>query len=101
MIGFIVFIVLMIGLSEFIGTLDGMRDFIPFMISLIVSYRFTKKLIAERKAAQEEDDREDLKEELRQEIREEMKNEKKLPEIMQTQASEEEPYYPEVKYFHK
>ena len=30
-----------------------------------------------------------------------MKNEKKLPEIMQTQASEEEPYYPEVKYFHK
>ena len=105
--GFIAFIIVLATLSAFFEAVDDIRFLAPYIavfLAAVAGYRFTGRLIAQRKAAREKDDREELKEELRQEIREEMRAEKKknpLPEIMQTKVSEEEPYYPETKYFHQ
>ncbi len=99
--GFIAFIIVLAALSAFFETIEDMSALAPYIsvfLSVMAGYRFTRKLIAQRKAAQEEGDREELKEELRQEIKEEMRREKE--QEGQTETTEE-PYYPEVKYFNQ
>ena len=95
--GFIAFILVLATLSAFFETVDNMSDLAPFIavfLAIMGGYRFTKRLIEQRKALREANDREELKEELREEIRNEMKQE-------ENKGTTEEPYYPDVKYFHR
>ena len=73
MVGFIVFIILMAALSNFFAAVEDMGQLISFVLAFTATYRFTKRLIAQRKEEKERDYREELKDELRDEIREEMR----------------------------
>lgn len=102
MIGFIVFIIVMIVLGQFLETIDNMKDLAPYISALLAaysSYKLTRRIIEQRKAEKERDYRAELKEELLREIEEERNGDSSLPETKP--GTTEEPYYPEVKYFNK
>ena len=111
--GFIAFIITMIVISEFIGSLDtaSTRELISFVWAAIAAYRFTRGVIAQKKAEREQARREDLKDELRQELKEELRQEmqQSVPGSIQgtvrgsgtIQETTEEPWYPETKYFNR
>lgn len=101
MAGFIGFIIVVSILSEFFGMLEDLSSYAPYisaLIAAIAGYRYTRRQMARLKAEKERNRREELKEELRQEIRNEMRTD----QAAQPQPGpEEEPYYPEVRYFNK
>ena len=53
MIGFIVFIIVMIVLGQFLETIDNMKDLAPYISALLAaysSYKLTRRIIEQRAA---------------------------------------------------
>ena len=123
--GFLAFIIVLAVLSRIFETLEGLAEamsvYAPFISAFVAGlggYRFMRRMIAKKKAEQEEarkkaekenEELERLREKVRRELQEEVENETQEEGSIQragktrqqAKDSAEEPYYPETQYFRR